>query len=122
MFTVTPAAAEQILRAAEQQGEGEHQPKLRVAAKLGEQGDLLYGMGFDDEREEDVVLDCDGVAVLIAPPSLALLEDATLDFVEINAGEYQFIFVNPVVAGACAGSGGCGNGGGCGCGGNSEQC
>ncbi len=117
MFTVTPAAAEQILRAAEQQGEGLHQSKLRVAAKLGEQGDLLYGMGFDDEREEDVVLDCGGVAVLIAPPSLSLLEDATLDFVEISAGEYQFIFVNPVVSGACGngGNGGCG-----GCGG--EQC
>ena len=111
MFTVTPAAAEQILRAAEQQGDD--QPKLRVAAKLGEQGDLLYGMGFDDEREEDVVLDCDGVAVLIAPPSLTLLEDATLDFVEINEGEYQFIFVNPVESGSCDdGGGNCGCGGG----------
>ncbi len=94
MFTVTPAAALQILRAAEQQAEGS-QAMLRVAAKLGDQGELLYGMGFDDEREEDTVLDCDGVAVVIAPPSLALLEGATLDFVEINAGEYQFIFVNP---------------------------
>ena len=113
MFTVTAAAAEQILRAAEQQGEGQHQPKLRVAAKLGEQGDLLYGMGFDDERDEDVVLDCDGVAVLIAPPSLTLLEDATLDFVEINEGEYQFIFVNPNETGIC-GNGGGSCGGGCG--------
>lgn len=111
MFTVTPAAAEQILRAAEQQTEGSGEARLRVAAKLGDQGELLYGMGFDEEREEDVVLDCDGVAVLIAPPSLALLEGATLDFVEINAGEYQFIFVNPNEASQCSGGscGGCGH-------------
>lgn len=111
MFTVTPAAAEQILRAAEQQTEGLQEPKLRVAAKFGEQGDILYGMGFDDEREEDVVLDCDGVAVVIAPPSLALLDGATLDFVEINAGEYQFIFVNPNERSKSSSScGGCGGG------------
>lgn len=111
MFTVTPAAALQILRAAEQQAEGAHPPKLRVAAKFGERGDILYGMGFDDEREEDAVFDCDGVAVLIAPPSLALLDGATLDFVEINAGEYQFIFVNPNEHGNCGDScGGCGAG------------
>ncbi len=111
MFTVTPAAAEQILRAAAQQTEGEQQSKLRVAAKLGGQGDILYGMGFDDEREEDVVLDCEGVDVLIAPPSLALLDGATLDFVEINAGEYQFIFINPNERQGCGSScGGCGGG------------
>lgn len=110
MFTVTPAAAEQILRAAAQQANGSAQAMLRVAAKLGEQGELLYGMGFDDEREEDVVLDCAGVAVLIAPPSLGLLEGATLDFVEINAGEYQFIFVNPNEPSNCGSScGGCGH-------------
>jgi iron-sulfur cluster assembly protein len=109
MFTVTPAAALQILRAAEQQNEGQHQPKLRVAAKFGSQGDILYGMGFDDEREEDVVLDCEGVAVLIAPPSLALLVGATLDFIEVNAGEYQFIFVNPNERSDC-GSTSCGGG------------
>jgi len=115
MFTVTPAAALQILRAAEQQSDGPQQPKLRVAAKFGAQGDILYGMGFDDEREEDVVLDCDGVAVLIAPPSLALLDGATLDFVEINAGEYQFIFVNPNERGSC---GDCGDS----CGGGAGHC
>ena len=31
----------------------------------------------------------------IAPRSLDLLEDATLDFVELHPGEFQFIFINP---------------------------
>ena len=100
MFTVTPAAAEQILRAARQQHESHQEAKLRVAAKLGSDGELLYGMGFDDEREEDMVFNCAGVAVLIAPPSLPLLTGATLDFIEINAGEFQFKFINPNEAGA----------------------
>jgi hypothetical protein len=34
------------------------QPMLRVAAKLDENdGELVYGMGFDEEREDDLVID-----------------------------------------------------------------
>ena len=96
-FTVTAAAAEQILRAAEEQRENTHLPKLRVAAKLDEEGNgvdgsMLYGMGFDEERDNDLVHDCAGVTVLLAPPSQELLDGATLDFVELKAGEFQFIF------------------------------
>lgn len=99
-FTVTAAAAEQILRAAAEQRESAHLPKLRVAAKLDEEengvsGGMLYGMGFDEERDNDLVLDCAGVTVLLAPHSQELLDGATLDFVELKAGEYQFMFLNP---------------------------
>jgi len=116
-FSVTVAAAEQILRAAEQQPESEQLPKLRVAAKLEEEassavGGILYGMGFDEERDNDLVLDCAGVTVLLAPPSQELLDGATLDFVELKPGEYQFIFVNPneiAPTGSKSGGGGCGS-------------
>ncbi|MBI3523225.1 MAG: iron-sulfur cluster assembly accessory protein [Betaproteobacteria bacterium] len=99
-FTLTAAAAAQILRASEEQPEDTQLPKLRVAAKLDEEGNraaggILYGMGFDEERDNDLVLDCAGVTVLLAPPSQQLLNGATLDFVELKAGEYQFIFINP---------------------------
>lgn len=126
-FTVTAAAATQILRAAEEQRESTQLPKLRVAAKLDEEGSegagsMLYGMGFDEERDNDLVLDCAGVTVLLAPPSQELLDGATLDFVELKAGEFQFIFLNPNEAalaaststnGKSAGCGGGGCGGGC---------
>jgi Fe-S cluster assembly iron-binding protein IscA len=98
-FTLTAAAAEQVRRAA--QGENAGMP-LRVAAKRERDGAIVYGMGFDVVRDEDIELDCAGVRVLVAPPSSDLLRGATLDFVERGAGEYQFVFVNPNEAPAAA--------------------
>ena len=113
MFRVTPAAAAQILSAAETQTEA---TALRVAAKLDDDGEISYGMGFDEERENDHVVECEGLQLLISPRSQELLDDATLDFVELRPGEFQFIFVNPK-DGACGGgerTSGCGScGGGC---------
>lgn len=111
MFTLTPAAAEQIARAAAEQPDS--QPMLRVAAKHDEKdGELVYGMGFDDEREDDLILDADGIAILISPPSQPLLENTTLDFSEVQPGEFQFIFRSdctaPPAAKSCGScSGGC---------------
>jgi len=120
MFTLTPAAAEQIRQAAATQDDGAASIELRVAAKI-EDGEIVYGMGFDSEREHDAVVETSGITVLIAPRSLELLGDATLDFVELQPGEFQFIFINPAepttgAGGSCASrQGGCGScGGGCG--------
>lgn len=91
-FTVTPAAAAQIKRSAE---EASGEPLLRVAAKRAADGSVEYGMGFDDLRDQDAQIECEGVRILIGPLSRELLDGATLDFVELEPGEYQFIFVNP---------------------------
>ena len=111
MFVLTPPAAEQIARAAADQPEP--QPMLRVAAKIDEKdGELVYGMGFDEERENDLVIESGGVTVLISPPSQALLENTTLDFAEVHPGEFQFIFRGGCSAPPAARS--CGScGGGC---------
>ena len=110
MFTLTPSAAEQIARAAAERAD--HPTLLRVAAKHDESdGELVYGMGFDDEREDDLVIDGGGITVLISPRSQPLLENTTLDFSEVQPGEFQFIF-----RGGCVslepnkGCGGCGGG------------
>lgn len=114
MFTVTPTAAEQILRAAEAMDEGGDAPvMLRVAAKI-EDGEIIYGMGFDEERENDHVVLSEGVTLLIAPRSRELLLGSTLDFVELRPGEFQFIFVNPNESASCGSGGGNGGCGGCG--------
>lgn len=108
MFKVTPTAAEQILRAAEAQLDC---ATLRVAAKIDEDGEIVYGMGFDEERENDLVFDSEGVMLLISPRSQALLDETTLDFVELHPGEFQFIFLNPKDAASCGGqsrTSGCG--------------
>ncbi|MDP1524260.1 MAG: iron-sulfur cluster assembly accessory protein [Rhodocyclaceae bacterium] len=122
MFTLTPAAAEQIRQAADGQPDIPNEaPTLRIAAKL-EEGEIVYGMGFDEERENDIVLETEGVTLLIAPRSQLLLEGAVLDFVELKPGEFQFIFVNPNEPAYC-GSQSPGNQGGCGsCGNRSNSC
>ena len=109
MFSLTPSAAEQISGAAAEQSD--HPTMLRVAAKHDENdGELVYGMGFDDEREDDLVIDCGGIAVLISPRSQPLLENTTLDFAEVQPGEFQFIFRGgcntPPNAGGCGRCGG----------------
>lgn len=120
MFTLTPAAAEQILQAiTAQQGAPETQC-LRVAAKV-EDGEIVYGMGFDEEREHDALIESGGVKLLIAPRSQELLVGAILDFVELQPGEFKFVFINPnepPAPGGCASrSSGCGS-----CGGGSGGC
>ena len=92
---------------------------LRIAAKIDPDGSKQYGMGFDDPTEEDMKLDLKGVAVVIAGESQVLLADTVLDYVELNPGEFNFIFINardfqdevePVPSGGC-GSGACATGG-----------
>ncbi len=114
MFTLTPPASEQIVRAAAEQPDsgGQQLPMLRVAAKHDEKdGELVYGMGFDEEREDDLVLDgSGGIAILISPHSQPLLESTTLDFAEVQPGEFQFIFRSgctvPTAEKSCGGCGG----------------
>jgi len=90
---------------------------LRVAVKHDEKdGELVYGMGFDEEREDDLIVDSVGVAILISPLSQPLLENTTLDFTEVEPGEFQFIFRGGCTAPPAAGnSGKCGGScsGGC---------
>jgi len=93
MITVTPLAAEQIAKSAQQAGPGE--VCLRLAARLDDKGVLEYGMGFDDQAEGDTKVAVNGVTLLIPPGSIELLTGATLDYVEINPGEWRFIFINP---------------------------
>jgi len=91
MITVTPAAARQILLAAGEAGMQE--PLLRVAAKWDEAGEAIeYGMGFDDRREQDEELECEGVIVLVSPTSRPQLEGTVIDYVELAPAEFRFVF------------------------------
>jgi iron-sulfur cluster assembly protein len=91
MFKLTPTAAQQIQQAAQTSGAVEM--ALRIAAKMDAQGELQYGMGFDEPQDEDMRLDLEGVAVLIGNESQALLSDTLLDFVELEPGEFNFVFI-----------------------------
>lgn len=94
LLQVTPRAAQQI-RYQAKQNRMEGMP-IRVAAKRNPDGSLHYGMGFDDTgRDDDTVFQCNGVDVVISPMSIDLLNDTVLDYVQLEDGKFEFIFLNP---------------------------
>ena len=93
MITISKNAAKQIKTSMEQtDAEG---MSLRIAAKRLEDGSFDYAMGFDHSDHNDSHSRSNGIEVVIAPTSTELLKDAVLDYVEMEGGEYKFIFINP---------------------------
>lgn len=68
---------------------------LRLAAKVTPDETLDYGMGFDEAKEDDAQFEHDGISFMVAPDCLELLNGAHVDFVEIEPGQFHFIFLNP---------------------------
>lgn len=93
MITVTEAAAAQIKLSAEQ-GKAEGMA-LRIAATRNDDNSIHYGMGFDDSKEEDISINAGDIEIIVSPGSVELLKDTTIDFVELEPGKFQFIFLNP---------------------------
>lgn len=94
MITITPNAAAQIQTAAIQGGT--QGVALRIAAKRDPDGTIHYAMGFDDTtRSDDTHYTTEGVALVVAATSTMLLEGTTLDYVELEPGRFEFIFMNP---------------------------
>jgi iron-sulfur cluster assembly protein len=113
MIVVTPSAARQIRIAATQSDADEM--GLRIAARRDADGALHYAMGFDDARGDDLVVPSEGIALVVSPEHRDLLDGMTLDYVEYEAGDFRFIFINPNDAGTePSAPQGCGPGG-CGC-------
>ena len=53
-------------------------------------------MGFDEQRlPGDNFLNFDGIDVVVSAGSKDLAEGMTIDFVELEAGKPEFIFLNP---------------------------
>jgi iron-sulfur cluster assembly protein len=93
MFKVTPQAAAQV-RAAAEQG-GTTGMALRLAVQQRPDGSFDYRMGFDEGTEDDIRFTSEGVEIVMAPEYVPLLDSTTLDFVELEPGDTQFIFLNP---------------------------
>jgi iron-sulfur cluster assembly protein len=93
MLTITEHAAKQICVAAKQGGIQDM--ALRIAAKRKPDGGIEYAMGFDDVDGKDTRISAHGVDVVVAATSTELLRGAVLDYVELEPGDFQFIFMNP---------------------------
>lgn len=79
IITLTPAAVEYAKRMrAKEQKEGQ---ALRVGVKAGGCSGYSYFMGFTaDRRANDLVLDYDGLTVLVDPRSLEVLDGTEIDY------------------------------------------
>ena len=94
MIKVTQTAATQIQYSAEQSGITD--AVLRIAVKPMQDGSLHYAMGFDDAiAESDLRFEVEGVKMVIAETSKKYAEDMTIDYVKLDNGEENFIFLNP---------------------------
>ena len=52
-------------------------------------------MGFDDNKEDDTTFTSENVDLVVSAASIDLLDGMTVDFVELEPGKPQFIFINP---------------------------
>ena len=68
---------------------------LRIAATRNDDNSIHYGMGFDDSKEDDISITSGDVEIIVSPISAEILKDTVLDFVELEPGKHQFIFMNP---------------------------
>ena len=92
-MTVTPDAARQIRAAAA--ASDSDRLALRIAAQREADGSLDYTMGFDNARKGDLALTSEGIALVVAEEHRELLAGMTLDYVELEPGDFRFIFINP---------------------------
>ena len=93
MITITKAAAAQIHKASADAALEDL--ILRLAARKGDDGAIEYGMGFDEMGPDDQIVSNNGVELIVGTASRELLNGVTLDYVELNPGEFHFIFLNP---------------------------
>jgi iron-sulfur cluster assembly protein len=94
MISLSTAALEQIQHSAE--AGGMQSIPLRVAVKRLEDGSFHYAMGFDEQRlPGDSFFNFDGVDLVVATASKDLADGMTIDYVELQPGKMEFIFLNP---------------------------
>jgi len=94
MIKLTDAALKQILLSAKQ-GKMQSTP-LRIAIKEQDDGSFHYAMGFDEQRlPGDVFINIEDISLVVSETSKDLAEGLTIDYVELEAGKQEFIFLNP---------------------------
>ncbi len=94
MIKLSSEAAKQILISAEQN----NMPSvpLRIAIKKQDDGSFHYAMGFDEQRlPGDVFVNIDKINMVVSEKSKDLAEGMTIDYVELEPGKLEFIFLNP---------------------------
>ncbi len=101
-MTLSPAAAARIALIAEKQGK---LAALRLAVEGGGCSGFQYRFGLAESIEaDDLVVETDGVKLVVDPVSLDLVAGSVVDFVD-SLGGSAFRVENPLAAAGC----GCGS-------------
>lgn len=101
-MTLSPSAAARIALIAEKQG---RPAALRLAVEGGGCSGFQYRFGLAESIEEDdLVVETDGVKLVVDPVSLDLVAGSIVDFVD-SLGGSAFKVENPLAAAGC----GCGS-------------
>ena len=113
MITVTDLAAEKLKEILQEEGQPE--ACLRVMISPGANGGASYMLSLEEQaKEDDSLVDANGVKLVVDSDSVPLLDGTEIDYVEglMRSG---FVINNPSFAsegGDCCGGGG----GSCACG------
>lgn len=95
MLTVTERAVEAVREYASQLPDVAGK-KLRIFVEKGGCSGVRYGFAFDDQQAGDTVLESSGLEVLVDERSAAILDTATVDFVDDDRGR-GFMVDNPAL-------------------------
>ena len=100
IVTISPKAAEKVVEFMKQ--EGKDNLFLRVYVSGGGCSGLSYGMGFEENSDDDdYILEENGVKVLIDSYSQKYLKGANIDYIESLMGS-GFKINNPNVTKSCS--------------------
>lgn len=100
LLSVTDAAVEEVKKLLNQEP---GTSGLRLEVKGGGCSGMSYGLGFDNPRENDNIVETQGIKVFVDPKSAIYLKGVQLDFQGGLEGK-GFAIKNPQAKGSC----GCG--------------
>ena len=103
VVTLTPNAVAKIKSLTENDPQAQGK-SLRVYLEAGGCSGYQYGFTYDEKKDGDNVISCDGISVIIDAKSAELLKGSVIDYKEDFGGE-GFAIQNPNVKKSC----GCGN-------------
>jgi iron-sulfur cluster assembly protein len=101
-ITITEVAGRKARELREAEGRAEHEA-LRIGVQGGGCSGFQYLLEFDERRDDDHVLELDGLIAVVDPFSAPLLAGLILDY-DGSIGGKGFEFRNPQVSAGC----GCG--------------
>jgi len=107
VITITEKAAEELKKLAEQHGIKDI--VLRVQAIPGGCSGISYSMGFDEVRENDTVIEQNGIKIVVDQNSVPFINGAEIDYVVTPFGE-GFKINNPNAMNFGGGCSSCGTG------------